>query len=626
MKKIFRSTLFPALLAAGCNMESAPTSDAGNREPVDTETVAWESLPEGRNYLITRVDSQGVPTYAPVTFLDTLALIEGDIIVAAGKSKVEALRAELVDPKNPAPRGLAKSSGFVKTSAMLGGANSWPYGRIPYVIAGNVADRARVEQAIYEFNLMGNGVTFVPNQGDAQGVVFLLSYEQVSSSSVGMVAPGQFQPIYLISTATIRSIMHEMGHATGMYHEHVRPDRGTYINITTSGTDQLDFYNRGYAIQNDGTTIGGYDMQSIMHYKNVTEPYTNPDNSIYKVTITSLNGQNTGNDHLSSGDKTTLWNLSVNQYPFYAGSTLSNTAGKVIKPFFTNPSLTLKRWLLTYDIATGNSNVTALNENNTVSNSVQNLFVGSGFNIVLPYNSGSGSPCMLFYSTASGQVKLYNVMEGAGALNPTPIASGYWNSGWATIETYEHGSNRFWFFQNASSQAVNIWSINNAGGLGSLTYNATWSGWNYFKPFYMETSGTTLTPYFLLRYGTTKYRIRELTASGTLASTWIDRNLASYTPVGMWQSVGKAYLALATGSAILIYDFDQNGFRADGSVFRAANLGRGVNKIETTSFLKSYNNGSAPVGNKWFDFKHIAIMNWSTISNYAYTGSMAPFH
>lgn len=627
MRKKIGLLVFPALLLAGCNVEPRPESDPGNVGPADAKKVEWEKLPEGKNYLVTNVDSAGIPTYTPVAFLDTLALIEDDIIVASGKDQVEALRAKLVDPKAPTSRVLAKSSGFVRTSAMSGGANAWPNGCIPYLIGGGVV-KADVESAVYEFNLTGSGITFVPRKNtDAQGVVFMPTSEQVSSSAVGLTTPGQWQPINLISNAPVWMIMHEMGHAAGMYHEHSRPDRNNYVSVTTSGIDELGMYDRGYSIKYDGSTIGNYDYLSIMHYRNGTVTFTNPDNSLYKVTLTALNGQSTSNYHLSDGDKVSVWNLPVNQNPFISMSTLSNAAGKVIKPYFTIYNNAPKRWLLTYDQATGNSNVTALNDDNSVGNSVQNMFVGSGFNIVLPYTSGSGAPCMLFYSTSSGQVKLYSVIAAGGALNYTPIVSTYWNTGWTTIETYEYQNSRFWFFQNASNQLVNIWAINNDGSLGPNTYSATWPGWVYSKPFYAEFSPSFLKPYFLFRTSAGLTRIREMSSTGTLGANYIDQQLPNYTTVGMWQSVGKGYLALASGTALMIYDFDNTGFRTTGStIFRAAGMGRSPAKIETASYVYAVNNSATVVNNKWLDFKHIAIMNWSELPGYAYVGSMAPFH
>jgi hypothetical protein len=59
----------------------------------------------------------------------------------------------------------------------------------------------------------------------------------------------------------VRSMMHEIGHAVGLIHEHQRPDRETYIgfNVPTATNGDLK-------LVTGGTQVGAYDCVSIMHY------------------------------------------------------------------------------------------------------------------------------------------------------------------------------------------------------------------------------------------------------------------------------------------------------------------------------------------------------------------------
>jgi hypothetical protein len=57
-----------------------------------------------------------------------------------------------------------------------------------------------------------------------------------------------------------RSVIHEIGHAVGFYHEHQRPDRNGRVEVA-AGSDPIN-----YQILTDGITIGDYDCNSIMHY------------------------------------------------------------------------------------------------------------------------------------------------------------------------------------------------------------------------------------------------------------------------------------------------------------------------------------------------------------------------
>jgi hypothetical protein len=630
MKKASLFAVPAILFLVGCNLDSSHDQSTAPADSDDTKAAGWEALPEGRTYLPAGADSEGTPLFTPVRLLDTMALIEGDIIVASGKEQMEKLRAELVDPKESRPAALAKSSGFVKTSTYLGGANAWPGGYIPYLIGGGV-DKNAIEKAVYEFNQTGSGITYVNRKPtDAQGVVFVASSEQVSSSAVGLTTPGQWQGIFILAGSTPGVIMHEMGHAAGLYHEHARPDRDSYINIATSGVDGLGMWARGYATQNDGTTVGNYDLNSIMHYANGTVTFTNPNGTLYRVTLTAKNGQATGNSHISAGDQVSLWGIPVNQNPFIGVSTISNVTGKITKVYVTNYNGVNKRWILTYDRNTGNANVTALNDDNSVANSVQNLFIGSNFTTVLPYSSGTGAPCMLFYKATTGEVKLYTVIAAGGALNPTPLYSGgagSWNTGWTNIEFYEVINKRYWFFQNATNSVVNIWNINDAGTLGPLTYNATWPGWVYSKPFYIETSPAVPSTYFVFRDNTGFTRIRQMTAEGGVGYVVQDIQLPNYPTVGLWQSVSKAYLGMTSGNTLLIADMDNTGFRKTGLAwYRVSTLGRQVGEIDAATILYSTNNSGTFINNKLYDFKQVLTVKWANLPNYVYTGFMAPFH
>ena len=62
-------------------------------------------------------------------------------------------------------------------------------------------------------------------------------------------------------------VLHELGHALGLIHEHQRPDRDDYVtinfsNLRPSGRSNLEKVSRS-AVNNHGVA---YDLTSIMHY------------------------------------------------------------------------------------------------------------------------------------------------------------------------------------------------------------------------------------------------------------------------------------------------------------------------------------------------------------------------
>jgi hypothetical protein len=58
----------------------------------------------------------------------------------------------------------------------------------------------------------------------------------------------------------VRSILHEMGHSAGLFHEHQRPDRDDYVDVTS---DEDNFRKKD---PDEVILLTPYDYFSIMHY------------------------------------------------------------------------------------------------------------------------------------------------------------------------------------------------------------------------------------------------------------------------------------------------------------------------------------------------------------------------
>jgi len=83
------------------------------------------------------------------------------------------------------------------------------------------------------------------------------------SASVGMT--GGSQLIYLADGCSTGNTIHEISHALGMYHEHTRCDRDTFVRIVTENITKG--YENNFSIQCSGASdVFDYDEGSIMHY------------------------------------------------------------------------------------------------------------------------------------------------------------------------------------------------------------------------------------------------------------------------------------------------------------------------------------------------------------------------
>jgi hypothetical protein len=140
----------------------------------------------------------------------------------------------------------------------------WPDRRVPYVIDPNLPNSGRVMDAISHWEAL-TSLRFHPRTPqDTNYVKFVPSAPGTNCSSyVGK--QGFEQEVRLEEACSTGAVIHEIGHAVGLWHEQSRSDRDHYVTIHLENV--LSGQEHNFAKLSSGTLdIGPYDVNSIMHY------------------------------------------------------------------------------------------------------------------------------------------------------------------------------------------------------------------------------------------------------------------------------------------------------------------------------------------------------------------------
>lgn len=152
----------------------------------------------------------------------------------------------------------------------------WPVvngvARVPYTISardqGNPTALANINSAISEFNSQLSGVIqFVAaTASDVNIAAFDLDpgiFNGVCEAFVGM--QGKTQTLSGAINCTVGTLLHEMGHTIGLWHEQSRTDRNNFVNFLYNNVDKPQAANFSQ-LTLDEVDSGLYNYASIMQY------------------------------------------------------------------------------------------------------------------------------------------------------------------------------------------------------------------------------------------------------------------------------------------------------------------------------------------------------------------------
>ena len=265
------------------------------------------------------VDEFTVPEYAPgrsgevreltvgeetLTYevIDGLAILEGDIILGDA-DEIEARAESLIGPEGAIIKERACSGAWFWRDCD----GRWADGRVPYAIeAGAWGDdtdmmRTRIIEAISTWSRAVKTITFTEARASDDDYI-LFTESDGCSSHVGY--DGGEQKVRLSTGCSTSVVVHEIGHALGLFHEQSRSDRDAHVEIVWDNIEsgkRHNFRKRSHAIAH-----GDYDFESIMHYWSFTFCKRNDHGSCVGPTIESVEplppGTVMGGNSLTEGD------------------------------------------------------------------------------------------------------------------------------------------------------------------------------------------------------------------------------------------------------------------------------------------------------------------------------------
>ena len=384
----------------------------------------------------------------------------------------------------------------------------WPDGCVPYQIDIDESvfptTVSRVNTAIAAWNDLAVGITLIPRANQTNYISFQsfggAALDFCFSTAAGMAGGIQIVLVPENPNPNISCrIEHEIGHAVGMIHEHMRSDRDDWVTIDFDNVDPVKAANFIKMSDAASVNVGNYDYLSMMHYCRRAFA-VDPTKDVFIAP--------------PSGYVDLLCSLSPG--PFSPGD--QATAA---------------------ELTAGNSHVYKLFPHGEVNHTVDMRSWSDGWTTSAPFTIGSKT-YLFFLKKGDGWmiVREINADGSFGAI----VDNKDWSSGWTSAAIYTIWGKNYLFLLKEGNGRMHVNEINANGTIGALIDNKDWSsGW---------TSAAIYTIWgknylFLLKEGDGRMHVNEINADGTIGTMIDNQDWSSgWTSASTFAIGGKNYLFL----------------------------------------------------------------------------------
>ena len=205
-----------------------------------------------------------------------MAVDQGDIVLGTAAELEAAHTRATTRTTTRTGRELAAAQPTPQAATVAYSANLWTASggvvHVPYVLrpdtTGTSASAVNtINNAIASFNISFLGIVqWVPRASETDYVNFDLSPANTGGGCVSYVGRiGGVQTITGAINCSQAVLMHEMGHAIGLWHEHTRMDRNAFVSVRANAIDKPNQSNFDQETFNEND-LGLYDYASLMHY------------------------------------------------------------------------------------------------------------------------------------------------------------------------------------------------------------------------------------------------------------------------------------------------------------------------------------------------------------------------